>query len=90
MNADGNDVNIAVMGPNHSLRFYWAQNGTATWHAETIANGRTTYSAPAMNVDSPYVNITAVGRNDSLRFYRAIIGLTTWYAQQIAPAGSAR
>jgi hypothetical protein len=37
MTANHGSVNIAVPGPNHSLRFYWAVNGTTTWHPETVA-----------------------------------------------------
>jgi hypothetical protein len=33
---DGNSVNIVAQGPDHSLRFYWAANGTSTWHPETV------------------------------------------------------
>jgi hypothetical protein len=32
----GNDVDIAVVGPGDSLDFYWALDGSPTWHAETI------------------------------------------------------
>jgi hypothetical protein len=45
---DGNGVNIVAEGPNHSLYFYWATNGTSTWHQETVAGANTTYSAPAL------------------------------------------
>jgi hypothetical protein len=37
MNVDGNNVNITAAGPNRSLKFYWAINGTPTWHPEVIA-----------------------------------------------------
>ena len=37
MTVNGNDVNIAAMGPNHRLKFYWAVNGTPTWHSEQVA-----------------------------------------------------
>ena len=37
MNVDGNDVNIAVQGPDNSLLFYWAVTGTTTWNPETVA-----------------------------------------------------
>jgi hypothetical protein len=30
-------VNIAVPGPGNSLRFYWATNGSPTWHGEKVA-----------------------------------------------------
>jgi len=37
MTVNGNNVNIAAMGPNHKLKLYWAVNGTPTWHAEQVA-----------------------------------------------------
>ena len=37
MTVNHGSVNIAVQGPNDSLLFYWAVNGTSTWHAETVA-----------------------------------------------------
>src|SRR5580698_7389486 len=45
MTVNGNAVNIAIQGPGHSLKFYWATNGTSTWHAETVAGAGSTYSA---------------------------------------------
>ena len=37
MTTDGNNVNIAVQGPSHTLDFYWQANGSSTWHPEQIA-----------------------------------------------------
>jgi hypothetical protein len=37
MTTDGSDVNIAAAGSNSSLDFYWATNGSATWHPEQVA-----------------------------------------------------
>ena len=37
MTANHGGVNISVPGPHNSLRFYWANNGSATWHAEKVA-----------------------------------------------------
>ena len=37
MTTNGNDVNIAAVGAGNSLRFFWAVNGTNTWHPETVA-----------------------------------------------------
>ena len=88
MNVDGNNVNITVQGPNHSLKFYWAVNGSPTWHAETIAHAGTTFSAPAMNVDGNNVNITVAGHDDSLKFYWAVNGTPTWHPEQVARPGS--
>src|SRR6516162_3408793 len=44
----GNDTEIAVQGPNHSLHLYWATNGVAGWNPEKVAGAGTTFSAPAM------------------------------------------
>ena len=46
-----NSVNIAGHGASNSLRFYWAVNGTSTWHPETVAGKNATYSAPSMTED---------------------------------------
>ena len=40
MTVNNRSANIAAEGPHHSLRFYWAINGTATWHAETVGGAR--------------------------------------------------
>jgi hypothetical protein len=32
-----NDVNIAAAGAKGSLDFYWAVNGSSTWHPEKVA-----------------------------------------------------
>ena len=37
MTVNGNAVNISTVGTASQLLFYWATNGTATWHPETIA-----------------------------------------------------
>jgi hypothetical protein len=48
MITSGNDVSIAFEGANHSLLFFWAVNGTATWHKQTVAGTGTAFSAPSM------------------------------------------
>ena len=88
MTVNGNSVNIAIQGPNHSLKFYWAVNGTATWHAETVAGAGTTYSAPSMTVNGNAVNISAEGPNHKLKFYWAVNGTATWHAETVAGAGT--
>src|SRR4029077_6126828 len=57
MNTVGNDTNIAVQGPNHSLHFYWAINGTPGWNPEKITGAGTTYSAPSMTPSGNKVDI---------------------------------
>jgi hypothetical protein len=37
MITDGNGVDVAAVGAGNSLQFYWAVNGTNTWHRETVA-----------------------------------------------------
>jgi hypothetical protein len=37
MTVNGNSVNISAVGAANRLKFYWAVNGTATWHPETVA-----------------------------------------------------
>ncbi len=75
MTVNGNSVNIAAMGPGGSLRFYWAPNGTHAWHAEHVAGGGTTFSAPSMVTNGSFVNIAAVGKKNALRFYWAQNGV---------------
>ena len=38
MTVNNGSVNIAVQGADDSLLFYWAINGVAGWHAETVAD----------------------------------------------------
>jgi hypothetical protein len=88
MITDGNSVNIAAVGAGHRLRFFWAVNGSATWHRETVAGANTTYSAPSMITDGSSVNIAAVGAGNSLRFFWAVNGTNTWHPETVAPRGS--
>ncbi|MGH3398209.1 MAG: hypothetical protein ACRDPO_26325, partial [Streptosporangiaceae bacterium] len=88
MTANHGGVNIAVPGPLNSLRFYWATNGSHTWHAEKVAGAGTTFSAPSMTVDGNNVNIAAEGPHHSLRFWWAVNGSHTWHAEKIAGAGT--
>jgi hypothetical protein len=36
--ANGNSANISAVGAHSRLKFYWAVNGTTTWHPETVAS----------------------------------------------------
>jgi hypothetical protein len=78
------------MGAGHKLRFYWAVNGTPTWHPETVAGPRSTYSAPSMILDGSIVNITAVGARNSLKFHWAVNGTPTWHHETVAGPGHVR
>src|SRR5215472_244489 len=80
--------NIAVQGPHNSLKFYWARNGTATWHAETVAGPGSAFSAPSIAETSAGVNIAVRGPHNSLKFYWALNGTATWHAETVAGRGT--
>ena len=90
MTANHGSVNIAIQGPMNSLKFYWAVNGTPTWHPETVAGIGSTFSAPSMTVNGNSVNISAVGPQDRLKFYWAANGTPTWHPETVAGKGSVR
>ena len=81
---NGNDTDIAVQGPNDSLTFYYAADGSSTWEADTVAGPGTTYSAPAMILDGSTVDIAAEGPDGSLDFYSATTGTSTWHSEVVA------
>ena len=85
MTTNGNDVNIAAEGASQNLRFFWAVNGSSTWHPQTVAGVNTTYSAPSMTTNGNDVNIAAVGAGNSLRFFWAVNGTNTWHPETVAP-----
>jgi len=90
MTVNGNAVNIAAAGSLGRLKFYWAINGTSTWHPETVAGAGSTFSAPSMTVNGNAVNISAVGAGNRLKFYWAINGTATWHPETVAGPGSVR
>jgi hypothetical protein len=88
MTVNGNSVNISAVGAGNRLKFYWAVNGTPTWHAETVAGGGSIFSAPSMTVNGNSVNISAVGAGNRLKFYWAVNGTPTWHPETVAGPGS--
>ena len=72
----GNSVNIAAEGPNDSLGFYWALNGSPTWNLETIEEittsgaAMTTYPGGVHVVNSDEFSIVVDMANPN--------GTTTW------------
>jgi hypothetical protein len=77
-------VTIVAAGAKSRLKFYWAENGSSTWHAETVAGARTTYSAPSVTANGNSANISAVGAGSRLKFYWAVNGTKTWHAETVA------
>jgi hypothetical protein len=90
MTVNGNSVNIAAAGSLARLKFYWAVNGTSTWHPETVAGPGSTFSAPSMTVNGNRVNISTVGAANRLKFYWAVNGTPTWHPETVAGPGSVR
>jgi hypothetical protein len=78
----------AVHGSNNSLYFYWATNGTSTWHKELVAGAGSTFSAPSLGLNSQGTAIATAGPNNSLDFYRATSNASTWRPEVVAGAGS--
>jgi hypothetical protein len=86
---NGDTTDIAVMGPDNSLKFYSAVDGSSTWNSETVASSYTTYSVPSMIVNGNTIYITARGPDDSLDCYAAATADTSaWYPATIAGPGS--
>ena len=84
MITSGNDVSIAFEGANHSLLFFWAVNGTATWHKQTVAGTGTAFSAPSMVPDGKDVSIAVEGANHRLLFFWKVNGSATWHKETVA------
>ena len=81
------DIDIAAEGVNNSLDFYWAANGSGTWHPEQVAESAAD-SPPSMTPDGSDANIAAAGAKGSLDFYWATSGNATWNPEQVAPPGT--
>ena len=84
----GNDTEIAVQGPSHSLHFYWAVNGVPGWNPEKIAGAGTTFAAPAMTNNGDTVDIAVEGPNNSLVLYWATDGVPGWHHKRVAGVGT--
>lgn len=82
-------VNIAFQGPRNSLRFYWAADGSATWHTETVAGAGSTFSTPSMAVNGNVVNIAAEGPDNTLRLFWAADGTSDWHTEGVPGNGVA-
>jgi hypothetical protein len=83
MTANNGVVNIAVNGPDHSLMFYSAANGTSDWHAETVLPAVTTFSAPSIVVAGNEVYIAFEALLNELAVAWAVNGSPTWTIQPL-------
>jgi hypothetical protein len=83
LTANDGAANIAVQGPDDSLVFYWADNGSTAWQTDTVAGAGTTFGSPAMAVNGGTVDIAAEGPDNTLSFYWAYTGTGTWHAETV-------
>jgi hypothetical protein len=86
----GGESDIAVLGPNHDIDFYYNSLGSATWGKSDVTPVGVAHSAPAMvQRASGETNIVVVGPNHQLDFYFNAMGSNTWGRVAIAGAGAA-
>ena len=71
-------IQIAAQGPRGSLLFFWAADGTATWHPEQIAGPGTMQGTPAMTAGNYTMEIALTATDGSLRYYWSYDGTPTW------------
>jgi hypothetical protein len=90
MLVNGNYVEIAVPGPNNSLEFYYAENGSPGWNTTQVTGAGSAFSAPSMAIaPGGYVDIAVEGPGNSLDlYYAAYDGTGPWYFAQVAGAGT--
>jgi hypothetical protein len=62
-------IQIAAPGPGGSIMFFWAADGTATWHPEQVAGPGTMQGAPAMIAGHYTTEIAVTATDGSLRYY---------------------
>ena len=51
---------LAATGVDYSLWFYWAYNGTSTWHPQELSGPGTTFASPAMTTSSGTYEIASL------------------------------
>jgi len=89
LTANDGAANIAVQGPDDSLVFYWADNGSTAWQTDTVAGAGTTFGSPAMAVNGGTVDIAAEGPDNTLLFYWAYSGSpSAWHMETVGGANS--
>lgn len=88
MTVNGNVVNIVAQGPDNTLRFYWAANGSSTWHRETVASSVNNSTAPSITSNGNAANISDITPAGDLMFYWATDGTSTWHAESVPGNGT--
>ncbi len=83
MTVNNGAVNIAELGPNDSLMFYWAVNGSSTWNPETVVPFIADASTPSMVVNGDTVDIAVTDQFSGLVFFWAFNGMSTWHTEDL-------
>ena len=60
MTSAGGSMEIAATGADGSLWFYWAYDGTNTWHPQELSGPGTTIASPAMTTSSGTYEIASL------------------------------
>ena len=81
-------IQISAQGTGGSILFFWAADGTSTWHPEQVAGPGTMQGTPAMVAGNYTMEIAVTATDGSLRYYWSRDGTSTWHGAQIAPPGS--
>jgi hypothetical protein len=58
--ADNAATEISAIGAGGSLWFYWAYDGTSTWHPQELSGPGTTFASPAMTTSSGTYEIVSL------------------------------
>jgi hypothetical protein len=82
----GAATEIAAVAPDGSLWFYWAADGTSTWHAEQVAGPGivSVHGAPAITDSGGATEIAAATPDGGLDFWWAADGTSTWHYELVA------
>lgn len=78
---------ITATGRGGQLDFWWAEDGSATWHAETIAKAgkQAAYADPSITVSAKSVILTAInGKPGNVIFWYQHFEATAWHEQLVA------
>jgi acylphosphatase len=81
------EVDIAAVGPDESLMYYWSASGSSPWISDQVAGPGSTDLDPSIVVrPDGEVDIVAKGNDNSLMYYWANHG--PWAPNQVAGPGT--
>lgn len=78
---------ITATGPGGRLDYWWAEDGSSTWHPETIAKSgaHAAYGGPTIAASNKSVMVTAVNtKSGNLMFWYQRFDATAWHAELVA------